>query len=133
MSDTVLNPYLFFTGNAREAMGYYKTIFGGELSIMTVGEVMGPDAPSPEHVMHAKLSGGALTLLASDGDRTTPYETSRITLCLSGKNGEELTTMFNALADGGEVSHPLTVESWGDAFGTLTDKYGIDWMVNIDA
>ena len=84
-------------------------------------------------LMHAHLKGGDVVLMASDGDRATPYETSRITLSLSGTDGEKITSSFNALAEGGEITSPLKTESWGDTFGMLTDKFGIDWTVNISS
>ena len=118
-----LHPYLFFTGNCNEAMEFYKSIFGGELKVAPNDDGAG--------VMHADLSGGDIELMASDGSRTTPYETSCISLSLNGSDNEKITTAFNKLSEGGTVTSPIKTESWGDAFGMLTDKFGIDWMVNI--
>jgi len=124
MSDTKLIPYLFFTGNCGEAMEFYKSIFGGNLALrMHEGEMAGK-------VMHAHLTG-EIEFMASDGTRTTPYETSRISMSLGGSDIETLTAKFNQLAEGGQVEMPLSKQFWGDTFGMLTDKFGIDWMVNI--
>ena len=120
-----LHPYIFFTGDCAEAMEFYKGLFGGELKTM-------PN-PDGKGLMHADLSGGDISFMACDGDRTTPYETCRITLSLSGTDGEKITAAFNALAEGGEITSPLKAESWGDTFGTVTDKFGVDWMVNFSA
>ncbi len=120
-----LHPYIFCTGNAQETMEFYKEVFGGELKTM-------PN-PNGKGLMHADLKGGDIELMASDGDRTTPYETSRISLSLSGTDKEKLTATFNKLAEGGTIESPLKTESWGDTFGMLTDKFGVDWMVNISA
>ncbi|CAN5188021.1 VOC family protein [soil metagenome] len=120
-----LQPYLFFPGNCTEAMNFYKEVFGGELTTM-------PN-PSGKGVMHADLKGGIINLMASDSDRTTPYETCRITLSLNGTDGDKITETFNKLAEGGAITSPIKVESWGDAFGTVTDKFDIDWMVNFAA
>jgi PhnB protein len=120
-----LYPYLFFTGNAAEAMEFYKEIFGGELKTMPNADGKG--------LMHADLSGGDISFMASDSDRTEPYGTSCISLSLNGKDGDKIKTAFEKLSDGATNITPLKVESWGDTFGQLTDKFGIDWMVNISA
>jgi len=127
MSDTTLGPYLFFTGDCGAAMEFYKSVFGGELAMtMHQGEMAGK-------VMHAHLYGGEVTFMASDGTRTTPYETSRISMSLGGSDLEKLTAMFDKLGEGGKVDMPLAKQFWGDTFGQLTDKFGIDWMVNISS
>jgi len=120
-----LSPYLFFTGDAKEAMEFYQGIFGGELKTM-------PNE-SGKGLMHADLSGGDIEFMASDSDRTTPYETCRIDMSLSGTDSDKITAAFNKLAEGGKVVMPIKTESWGDMFGAVTDKFGIDWMVNISA
>jgi len=124
MSKVTFNPYLFFTGNCKEAMEFYKGIFGGEVTYQMHYD-------DPNKVMHAQLDGGEIEFMGSDGDRTTPYETCRISLSLSGTDTDKLTGFFKALAEGGNVESDLKTESWGDTFGMVTDKYGVDWMVNI--
>jgi len=125
MGNITLSPYLFFTGNCQEAMEFYKEVFGGELQT----------SPNPDGkgLMHADLSGGVIDLMASDGTRTTPYEVCRISLSLSGTDTEKLTELFDKLSEGGKDITALKTESWGDVFGSLTDKFGIDWLVNISA
>lgn len=83
--------------------------------------------------MHADLQGEDIHFFACDGTRTTPYETSFITLSLNGSDTEKLTTTFNKLSEGGTITSALKTESWGDIFGMVTDKFGVDWMVNIHA
>jgi PhnB protein len=135
MASVSLDPYLFFGGNAREAMEFYKAIFGGELSVTTFGDA-GANMPganvSPDGVMHAMLSGGDIKLMASDGSRASD-KTSKIELSLSGDDEEKLTKYFEKLSDGGKVKSPLKTEAWGDTFGQLEDKFGIEWMINISA
>ncbi|MEI6478039.1 MAG: VOC family protein [bacterium] len=132
MASTKLDPYLFFAGNCREAMECYHSIFGGELKITTMGEAMGEHAGDrKDQIMHADLSGGGIELMASDSDRKESYETSCISLSISGTDSDTITGYFNALAEGGKITTELKKESWGDMFGTVTDKFGIDWMVNI--
>lgn len=124
MSNITLSPYLFFTGKCREAMEFYKSVFGGELELN-----MREDAP--EMVFHAHLTGGVAEILGSDGTRKEPYETCFITLAFGGSDAEKLTEIFNLLAAGGKVEHELKKQFWGATFGMVTDKFGVDWMVNI--
>lgn len=128
MSTISLDPYLFFKGNCREAMEFYKGIFGGELSIMTMGE-SGMDE-NKDWIMHAMLEGGDIKLMASDGANASP-EAKKVTLSLGGTDETRLREIFEKLSDGVEVQYPLKKEFWGDLFGSLQDKYGVEWMVNI--
>ncbi|HXR50488.1 MAG TPA: VOC family protein [Verrucomicrobiae bacterium] len=132
MSDITLDPYLFFSGNCREAMEFYKSVFGGELSIQTFGDVPGTEAVNKDQIMHANLDGGAVKLFGSDSSKASE-RAAKIELTIGGSDEAKLTDIFNALSDGGTVKTPLKKEFWGDTFGQLTDKFGIDWMVNIAA
>jgi PhnB protein len=129
-----LNPYISFEGNAREAMEFYKTVFGGELTLSTFGEAGMTDGVKPEQIMHAMLiAENGMTLMASDsatGMREYVAGTN-MSISLSGDNQEELAGYYNKLADGGKVEQPLTKAPWGDTFGMCIDKFGIFWMVNI--
>lgn len=132
MSST-LNPYMTFQGTARDAMEFYRQVFGGELAITTFAEFGLTEIPNPEHVMHARLDTTAgYVLMASDtapGVTMTPG--SSITIGISGDDDEDLRNYWNALAAGGTVTMALERQMWGDDFGMLTDRFGIDWMINI--
>lgn len=130
-----LNAYLYFKGKAREAMEYYKKIFGGDLDLQTFADI--PDAipggitdDNKDRIMHAKLEGGDITLMASDSDKASP-EAAKIELSLMGSNESHLREIFEELSEGGKVNTPLKKEFWGDIFGNVTDKYGITWMIDI--
>ena len=133
MEKVTLNAYLFFDGNSREAMEFYQSIFGGKLDIQTYDEVPGnTDEKMKGKVIHAALTGGEIDLMSSDaveGERGA----GKISLSLSGPDEEKLRTIFNKLSSDVTVAYPLKEEFWGDIFGSFTDKYGIDWMVNITA
>jgi PhnB protein len=128
-----LNPYIAFSGTAREAMEFYKTVFGGTLALNTFGEFGAPDPALADKIMHAMLETDAgYTIMASDtapGMEPTPGST--ITLSLSGDDGDLLRGYWEKLAATGTVTMPLEKQMWGDEFGQLTDAYGIAWMVNI--
>jgi PhnB protein len=134
MSQVTLNPYIFFQGNASDAMEFYKTVFGGELSVQKMGEVPA-DVPKMEGsndnmVMHAMLEGGDIKLFASDSPKASP-EAKKVSLSLGGTDEAKLRKIFDSLADGGKVLMPLEKQFWGDTFGSLTDKFGVEWMMNI--
>jgi PhnB protein len=128
-----LNPYFTFNGNARDAMEFYRGVFGGELHVNTFGEYGQQDAPGADKIMHAQLETPAgYTLMASDtapGMDHTPGNT--ITVSLSGDDGDELRGYFTRLAEGGTVTMPLEKQMWGDEFGMVVDPFGVAWMVNI--
>lgn len=130
-----LDPYLFFKGECREAMNFYKGIFGGKLDISEYGDNPGPESGGQEmagKVMHALLSGGDIRLMASDSSGASD-KMAKVELSLSGEDESTLRKYWDALAEGGNVRTPLEKAPWGDSFGMLTDKYGTDWMVNITA
>lgn len=132
MENTVtLTPYLYFNNNCREAMDFYKGIFGGEVELHTFAELSGSTDPeTKDNIMHSELKGGAVKFFACDaGDR----QSGNIQLAVSGPEEQRLRGFFDALGEGGRVTSPLQKMSWGDLFGSVTDKYGIGWMFNIGA
>jgi PhnB protein len=128
-----LNPYLTFDGNAREAMEFYHSIFGGELRINTFGEFGAPDPAIADKVMHAMLtSEKGYLLMASDTAPGMAYNPGNtITVSLSGDPGEGLEEVWEKLADGGTVQLPFEKQMWGDLYGQLTDKFGVPWMIDV--
>ncbi len=129
-----MRPYLNFPGNAREAMTFYHSLFGGDLKISTFGEYSVPNMPA-DGVMHAELKSGSLVLFAADdGSGNTEVRTGgSIALILEGDEPEKLTEWFHALSEGGTVGMPLEKQMWGDVYGDLVDRFGIGWMVDYAA
>ncbi len=130
-----LNPYISFKNNAREAMELYKTVFGGKLTLRTFGEAgMSKDETSANNIMHAELiADNGITIMASDTPDHMEYKpgSSNVNVSLSGDDEAELKGYWDKLADGAEISMALAKAPWGDTFGMLTDKFGINWLVNI--
>ncbi len=136
MSAVQLNPYLMFQDRAREAMTFYRDVFGGELSMDTFGAMgMSGDPSNDDRVMHAQLvTDHGLVLMASDAPDGVPYQPgSAISLSLSGDHGPALRGFYDALAEGDTVVEPLQQAPWGDHFGICADRFGTVWMVNISA
>lgn len=134
MDKTSLEIYLFFGRNCNEAMEFYKGIFGGELTTQTRGSV-DPGAPEDmkELLSHANLEGGLVHLMGADNTDVDGKAQNRVGLSLVGTDETKLRSVYDQLAAGGSADHPLKKEFWGDIFGGLTDKYGINWLVNISA
>jgi PhnB protein len=128
-----LNPYISFDGNARDAMEFYRDVFGGELAINTFGEFGEPDAPGSDKVMHSMLETDAgFTLMASDTPPGMEYNPgTNISVSLSGDDGDELRGYWEKLSGSGDVTVPLEKQMWGDEFGSCVDRFGISWLVNI--
>lgn len=129
-----LNPYIGFKDNAREAMEFYKTVFGGKLTMTTFKEFHASQDPAEDNkIMHAMLEAdNGLTFMASDTPNRMEYHPgSNISMSLSGDNEEELRGYWNKLAEGASITMPFDKAPWGDTFGMLTDKFGIGWMVNV--
>jgi len=129
-----LNPYLNFNGTCQDAMEFYKSVFGGKL-VMTnyLDGGMSQSADDEKLIMHAMLEAeNGITFMASDGKGDAGSNTeASIQMSLSGDNTDELSEYFNKLSKDGLIHEPLVQAPWGDTFGMLTDKYGINWMVNI--
>ena len=130
---SILNPYVSFDGNAREAMEFYQSVLGGELKVMTFGE-SGMPGPGSDKVMHAQLtSAEGYTIMASDMPPGMPHKGYEgFTLSVQGKSVEEGKRLFDALSAGGKVTMPFAETFWAKGFGMLVDKFGVPWMVNCE-
>jgi PhnB protein len=126
-----LNPYITFAGNAREAMEFYQSALGGELAMNTFAD-FGNTGPEGDKIMHANLeTPDGFTLMASDTPPGAEEPSgNNIAISLSGDD-EKLRGYWERLTDGAKVTMPLEKQMWGDEFGQFTDRFGIQWMVNI--
>jgi PhnB protein len=128
-----LNPYLSFAGDARQAMEFYRSVFGGTLTLNTFGDAGGQTGPEADKIMHGMLeTGSGYTLMGSDTPEGMEHNPgTNIAISLSGDDADELRGYWNRLSDGGTVHVPLEKQMWGAEFGMCTDRFGIGWMVNI--
>ncbi|MFB7933777.1 MULTISPECIES: VOC family protein [Streptomyces] len=130
---TRLNPYLTFNGEARQAMEFYKEVFGGSLTLNSYGDFGQADAPNADKIMHGMLeTTSGFTLMGADnppGMESAPG--NPFSVSLSGDDDAELRGYWEKLSENGSVSVPLEKQMWGDEFGMCTDRFGTPWMVNI--
>lgn len=128
---TRLNPYISFAGNARQAMEFYKSVFGGTLNMSTFGD-MGAPADS-DGIMHAMLeTDSGYTIMGADTPPGMEHRSGTdMAVSLSGDDADELRGYWDKLSASGSVQVPLEKQMWGDTFGACTDRFGVSWMVNI--
>ena len=131
---TRLNPYLNFRDTTRQAMEFYHSVFGGELTVSTFAEMHASEDPAEQDkIMHSQLmTEHGLTLMAADLPNSmelTPG--NNFAISLSGEDEGELRGYWDKLSDGGNVVMPLDKAPWGDIFGMCIDRFGVSWLVNI--
>ena len=134
-----VEPYLFFDGRCEEAIEFYKKTLGAQVVMLMrfkdSPEPQGPQcAPgNADKIMHAMLeTGNGFTLMGADTPTGMKYDSGkRISISLSGDDGDQLRGYWEKLSAGGTISMPLEKQMWGDEFGMCTDRYGVDWLVNI--
>jgi PhnB protein len=129
-----LNPYLNFNGNARQALEFYTSVFGGNLDLNTFGS-FGSTGPDADRIMHGMLQTDAgYTIMAADVTSDMEYHgPAGFSTSLSGDadSAADLRGYFEKLAASGTTTMPLQKQSWGDEFGMCTDGFGVPWLVNI--
>ncbi|MDQ8036797.1 MAG: VOC family protein [Pedobacter sp.] len=127
-----LNPYIDFSGKCREALAFYKNCFGGEVVTQMTYADAKVEVPEPfkDYLLHSEFQAPGVRLMASDGHPGQPATPNNfITLCLHCSHNDEQTRVFDTLATGGNVVSPLAVAFWGDRFGMVTDRFGVNWML----
>ena len=127
-----LNPYLNFNGNARQALEFYHSVFGGNLTLSTFAELGAPNSPDADRIMHGQLETDAgYTIMAADVTSEMEYQPpAGISVSLSGDD-DTLHDYWDKLSVGGTTTMPLQKQVWGDEFGMCVDQFGVPWLVNI--
>ena len=134
-----LNTYLTFDGNCREAFEFYRSVFGGEFSVIQTFADGPPDMPLPDEmrdqVMHVSLPVGASVLMGSDrgaGGGPPLVVGNNFSISIVGQSREHCDEVFAKLSAGGKVTMPLQDMFWGSYYGMCTDRFGINWMINYE-
>jgi PhnB protein len=131
-----INAYLTFNGNCREAMTFYQECLGGDLYLLTIGESPMAEKMPPfmkEYILHATLTKGNLVIMASDMVAESGLiKGNNVSLMLNCCTENDINTLYNKLAEGGQATHPLEETFWDAIFGNLIDKFGNYWLLNFD-
>ncbi len=130
-----LTPYIDFNGQCQDALSFYQQAFGqAKVDIKTFAD-MHDDSLTEEQkqrVMHAEFEADGVKFMATDGQQSNPStQGTHIHLSILLDSNEEQSRLFEALSDGGQVVMPLQDTFWGSRFGMCTDKFGIQWMMNV--
>jgi PhnB protein len=128
-----LNPYLNFRDNAREAMTFYQSVLGGDLTVSTYADFhASADPGEQDKVMHAQLeTPDGLVLMAADTPSAMEYRPQAgVSVSLSGDDEARLRGYWERLSEGGTVMMPFDQAPWGATFGMCVDRFGTSWMVN---
>jgi PhnB protein len=128
-----LNPYINFNGNARQALEFYASVFGGTLNVNTFADFGHADSPDADKIMHGQLETEAgYTIMAADVTSDMGYNGLHgFGVSLSGDDGDLLHGHWEKLSASGTVTMPLQKQVWGDEFGMCVDRFGVTWLVNI--
>lgn len=128
------NPYLFFSGDCAEAFAFYSEVFGVEAQVMTNADLPEGSEPmpgaEPGHVMHAAIALGGSLLMGSDDPSGTGGPKVGFSVSHTAPDVPAVHRIVEALADGGEVTMPVGATFWAPAFGMVTDRFGVGWMVD---
>ena len=130
-----LNPYLNFDGNARQALEFYQSVFGGDLNLNTFADFGAPGTPDADRIMHGQLETDAgYTIMAADVTSDMEYHpvsAASVSLSGEGPDADALRGYWEKLSAGGMTTMPMEKQAWGDEFGMCVDKFGVPWLVNI--
>jgi PhnB protein len=135
-----VQPYLFFDGRCEEAIEFYKSKLGAKVE-MLMRYKDSPEPPQPgmvppgsdSKVMHACLRIGDTAVMASDGNCAGKPSFQGFSLSITARDEAEAERRFAALSDGGQVRMPLTKTFFSPAFGMVADRFGVSWMVVVEA
>ncbi len=130
-----VQPYLFYEGRCEEALAFYRSALGAEVTmLMRFKESPDPAMVQPgagDKVMHASFRIGETTVLASDGRCEGPASFQGFSLSLTVPNEAEAERLFGALGDGGQVQMPMTKTFFSPRFGMVADRFGVSWMIYV--
>jgi PhnB protein len=131
-----VTPHLNFRGNAREALTFYQSVFGGDLTVVTYADMGNPDPATVDLVAWGQVSAaGGFRVMAYDVYPNLPYAQGSHSYYVSvrGTDEAELRGYWDRLADGAIVAQPLGPAPWAPLYGQLTDRYAVTWVLDIAA
>ena len=128
----LLSNYLFFTTTCEQALAFYTECGLGRVTLMMrygTGGIPVPTEAMRGRIMHARFEGPGVLLHASDNHDAEPMRGSAHLLMMDDREGVD--RLFGCLAEGGTITTPLGIQPWGDYYGKLTDRFGVQWMLNL--
>lgn len=131
-----LNPYLNFNGKTEEAFNLYKSVFGGDFQMVMRFKDVPPEhqmsKDQAEKIMHIALPVGESMLMGSDIPEGMEKVTvgNNVQVSIHASSEKEADAFFKGLSAGGKATMPMAKAFWGDYFGMLTDKFGVQWMIS---
>ena len=139
MTVKMIEPYLFFGGRCEEALAFYQAAIGAKVNMVMLYNQSPTPPPAgilppgfESKVMHASFTIGQSIIMASDGcEVDTKFNGFRLSLAVT--TAAEADRVFAALSDGGTIQMPLAKTFWSPLFGMLTDRFGLGWMVTVEA
>jgi PhnB protein len=126
-----LSNYLFFTTQCEEALAFFARCGLGEITELKSYGAAAPTEALRGKIMHARFEGPGVCFYASDNDDAEPMRGSAHILMIDDR--VETETLFARLAEGGRITTPLAIQPWGDFYGKLTDRFGVQWMLDCPA
>lgn len=126
-----------FRGNAREALTYYQSVFGGDLALATYADIHSAETPeTADHIAFGRLKAAdGFDLMAYDVQPSKEYDPGKnpFYITLQGTDADEISTRWNALSDDAEqILIPLGPAPFAPLYGMLTDRFGITWIIGLD-
>lgn len=132
-----VHPYLFFSGNCREAFDRYQEVLGGDLQVMTVGDMPEDEeampGSKPKDVMHAALVFGDGILMGSDDPTSDGSPKVGVSVVYTSSDVDVSRRIFEGLAEGGEIEMPFAPTFYSPGFGGCVDRFGVSWLVDTEA
>jgi PhnB protein len=129
--------HLNFRGDARAALEFYRSVFGGELTLVTYSDAHNVSDPAAaQEIMWGQLQGdNGIHLMAYDVPAQLPYErgVNPVYVSVRGKDAQEITTYWQGLTDGATVVVDLAPAGWAPLYGMLQDRHGVVWVLDVAA
>jgi PhnB protein len=129
---TDYRPFVWFRGNCRDAFTRYTEILGGDLALLTFADAPSEEPVPPDRadlIIHASLTTEGAYVMGSDDPTGEFTRIQGMSVSVSVDGPDEARRVFDALADGGQVTAPVAETFFSPAFGMCVDRFGVPWMI----
>ncbi|WP_129839450.1 VOC family protein [Streptomyces sp. RFCAC02] len=129
--------HLNFRGDARAALTFYRSVFGGDLAVVTHGDTGEARVPAEaDQVSWGQVTAeGGFRVMAYDVPSHLPWDRGENAFFVSvrGAAAEEITAYWEGLSEGATIVQPLGPAGWAPLYGMLTDRFGVTWVLDVAA